>query len=97
MQLSRPKILMGKNDRVYVIFRDMERGNGVSIAMADAPKYDKWVIKDITKIDLGPWEPCNDSSLWRRDGVLHLLHQVVTWKNPDMEPTTVSVLEWVPE
>jgi hypothetical protein len=97
IQISRPKVLVGKNDRVYVIFRDMERGDGASIAMAEAPEYDKWTIKDITDMPLGPWEPCYDVELWLRDGIIHLFHQTVAWQDPKLEPTMVSVLEWIPE
>ena len=97
IQISRPKVLVDKHDRVYVIFRDMERGDGVSVAMAEAPKYDEWVIKDITDIPLGPWEPCYDVGLWRSKGVIHLFHQVVAWQDKEKDPTMVSVLEWTPE
>ena len=96
IQISRPKVLVDDKDKVYVIFRDMERGNGVSVAMSESPTYAKWVTKDITDIPLGSWEP-NYVALWRRARVIHLLHQQVEWQDMGKEPTTVSVLEWRPE
>lgn len=93
IQISRPKVLIGRNDRVYVIFRDVERGDGVSIAVADAPNYDKWTIEDISNTKLGPWEPAYDPYLWHRFGILHIFHQSVEWMDAKKEPTDISVLE----
>lgn len=97
IQISRPKVLVDSRDKVYVIFRDMERGNGVSVATSQAPTYAKWLIKDLTGVSLGSWEPNYDVAVWRRARVIHLLHQQVEWQNMAKAPTTVSVLEWKPE
>lgn len=100
LPLSRPLVLVGKRDEVYLIFRAEDRGNGVSVAISNDPERARWRIEDLTREVLDRWEPTHDALLWERQRKLHLFYQRVgqgegeTWV--DLGPQTVSVLEWEP-
>lgn len=98
--LSRPLVLVGRRDEVYVIFRAEDRSNGVSVAISEDPERAKWRVEDLTTESLDRWEPTHDALVWERQRKLHLFHQRVgqgegdTWA--DVPPQMVSVLEWEP-
>jgi len=98
--MSRPKILVGNGDKLYMLFRDAERGNRVSAAVCEDPKRSAWRIKDLTDASVGEWEPSYDPILWQRKNMLHLFVQKVEQKDRDVledtPPQMVSVLEWTP-
>ena len=98
--VSRPQVLVW-NQRVFVIYRDAERGNKVTIASATDLKSDKWSVTDLTQTDLGMWEPTFDSSLWTSSGELHLFVQKVGQGDGErlesVPPQMVSILEWRPD
>jgi hypothetical protein len=98
--VSRPLLLLDRRDRALVIFRDEERGNGVTAALA-RPPYTEWRMADCGAGALGQWEPVCDSMLWSRENRLHLFHQRMGQANherqEEMGPQTVSVLDWQPE
>jgi len=100
LQMSRPKILSGAGDKLYMIFRDAERGNRVSVAISEDPKRINWRIEDLTSESVGEWEPSFDPILWQRKNILHLFLQKVNQKDRDVleniPPQIVSVLEWTP-
>ena len=102
--ISRPRVLAdahGGTNRVFMLFRDIERGDRVSIAICDDPANPEWRIEDLTDFSVGMWEPSFDTELWDREGVLHVYVQEVgqgqgeTIEN--LEPTQVRILEWKPE
>lgn len=98
--VSRPLVASGEHGTVYVIFRDEERGGGVSVAASTVPDRSEWRVFDIDSSFVGLWEPTYDPVLWRREQRLHLFHQRVGQGDAetleDLEPQTVSILEWVP-
>ncbi|MHC4658745.1 MAG: BNR repeat-containing protein [Planctomycetota bacterium] len=98
--MSRPKILASRQDTLYMIFRDTERGNRVSAAICEDPKRSTWRFKDLTDDSVGEWEPSYDPILWQRENVLHLFVQKVEQKDRDVlgdvPPEMVRVLEWTP-
>lgn len=98
--ISRPRLAVDRRDRVYMFFRDEERGHRVSVAFSDDPERRVWSFRDLTAESVGRWEPTFDSVLWRRDGVFHLFHQVVGQGQGEtlesIPPQTVSILEWRP-
>ncbi|MHC4574556.1 MAG: BNR repeat-containing protein [Planctomycetota bacterium] len=98
--MSRPKVLADSRDNLYMIFRDAERGNQVSVAICEDPERSNWHIKDLTSDSVGEWEPSYDPILWQRENVLHLFVQKVEQKDRDVledtPPQMVSVLEWTP-
>ena len=96
--VSRPLVLAGDGGMVYVVFRDEERGGGVSLATSSDPDRSDWRITDLDAASVGMWEPTHDPVLWQRERCLHLFHQRVgqgeaeTLEN--VAPQTVSILEW---
>lgn len=98
--ISRPLVLAGKSGALYVIYRDSERGGGVSVAVCEDPAREIWQTFDLTREPLGFWEPAVDHARWAQDETLHLLVQRVGQGDSegleDMPPQMVSVLEWSP-
>jgi hypothetical protein len=99
--ISRPQIIARQLNgllAVYVIFRDAERDNKVSVAWCGDLTADKCVIKDIYNEDVGSWEPTYDTDLWRDKGILHLFIQRTEQADGEgktnMPPQIVRVLEW---
>lgn len=98
--ISRPQVVAGRGGEIYVIFRDEERGGGVSVAISEDAERTRWRIVDIYPESVGLWEPTYDPVVWRRDGKLHLFHQFVGQGDgetlEDVPPQVVSILEWEP-
>ena len=95
--ISRPQVLVDK-DKIYVIFRDAERGNRVSVAICNDLKKGIWQTKDLAETDVGMWEPTFDQNLWNKSKQLHLFVQKVGQgdgeKLENIEPQMISILEW---
>jgi hypothetical protein len=91
----------GPTDRVYILFRDIERENRVSVAICEDLQQKKWQIEDLTDFGVGMWEPSYDTELWKHAKTLHVFLQKVGQgdggKLEDMPPQKVSILEWEPE
>jgi hypothetical protein len=99
--VSRPLVLVGpKSRRLYLVFRDEERGGGVSVAVCSDPQREKWRIRELTDESLGFWEPAIDFALWHAEEKLHLLVQYAGQGDQetleDVPPQMVSVLTWTP-
>jgi hypothetical protein len=78
--VSRPQIVAGEERGrkvFYLIFRDEERGERVSVARCNDLPGGDWVIRDLTDFPVGSWEPTYDTELWRQRGELHLFVQRV--------------------
>jgi len=97
--ISRPKVLIDAQDRAYVIFRDVERGNGISLARCDDLSNPVWRIEDLFTESVGLWEPSFDTALWEREKILHLFVQKVGQGDAetleDVPPQMISVLECI--
>ncbi len=98
--ISRPQILSFKKENintVALIFRDEERGSKVSIAINKNIDQNNWLVKDVTKIAVGSWEPSFDTELWKRKKQLHLFVQYTDQKDAegkaDILPQPINVLE----
>lgn len=98
--ISRPQLAVDEQDRVFMLFRDEERGSRISVAMTDDPRREQWACLDLTEESVGMWEPTYDTGLWKRDGVLHIFKQRVGQGQgetlEEIGPQTVSILEWNP-
>lgn len=102
--ISRPQLVIGPAQTVYLVFRDAERGERVSVGICDDLVQGTWRFIDLTDEPVGAWEPTYDPALWRRDHTLHLLHQRVEQPDGDdrgdtagtPQPRMISVLEWTP-
>ena len=91
----------GPTDKAYVLFRDTERRDRVSVAICEDLLKQKWQIKDLTDFAVGMWEPTYDTELWKRSKLLHVYLQKVGQgdggKLEDIPPQEISILEWEPE
>lgn len=98
--ISRPVVLAGPGNAIYVIFRDEERGNGITAAVSTDDDHAKWQMIDLDKTPLGAWEPTYDSVLWANKHELNLFVQNMGQgdgeKLEQMPPQPVSVLQWTP-
>jgi hypothetical protein len=98
--VSRPQVVAGPSGAIHVVFRDEERGGGISVATSLSAQRDDWTIEEIWREPVGLWEPSYDPIAWRRDGRLHLFHQVVGQGDAetleDVAPQMVSILEITP-
>ena len=101
--ISRPQIVSrseGGKTRVWMVFRDIERGNRVSVAYCGDLARPHWKVRDLTHFGVRYWEPSYDSVRWKLDGVLSLYVQVAGQGDAetleDVPPQTAYVLEWIP-
>lgn len=96
--IARPKLAVDRRDRIYMFFRDDERGARISVAICDDPRRREWRFVDLTSESYNRWEPLFDVPLWRRRGLLHLFAQPVGQGDAEttaaMGPRPVGVLEW---
>ncbi len=98
--ISRPQVVAGAKNEIYVIFRDEERGNGISVSQSTDAGRANWKTFDLTSQNVGLWEPTYDPMMWKRRRQLHLFVQRVGQGDAetleDVPPQQVSVLEWTP-
>ncbi len=98
--ISRPKVVVDRNGRIIVVFRDEERGNRVSAAISPENIGSAWKTIDLGAADVGLWEPACDSALWNREGILNLYVQYVGQGDgetlEEMPPQRIYVFEWKP-
>lgn len=95
--ISRPQVLIN-NKKIYVVFRDAERGDKVSVNTCDDLKKGAWKTMDLSGESVGQWEPSYDTELWQRKKILNLFVQKtgqgdgekVEAKAPEM----VKIIEW---
>lgn len=98
--ISRPQVVINKNNVLYMIFRDIERENKVSLAACDNIENNNWHVRDLTTFSVGLWEPTYDTELWRTNEKLHLFIQNVgqgdSEKIDNISAQMVSILEIEP-
>ncbi|MGY5354115.1 BNR repeat-containing protein [Wenyingzhuangia sp. IMCC45467] len=78
--ISRPDILInqtGQKTLVSILFRDLERGNKISMAFSDLKNNQPWKVVDLSNESVGQWEPNYDISLWKNKNKLHVFMQNV--------------------
>ncbi len=98
--ISRPEILIEENERekkVYLLFRDEERDNKVSIAGKSLSSNDEWKVDDLTDYSVGQWEPNYDKELFQIKNDLHIFLQKVIQVDgegiAEEEATPIKILE----
>jgi len=98
--MSRPLVLTGPSGQVYVVFRDEERGGGITLAVSTDPDRADWELREVYRASVGQWEPIYDPAIWFRYGKLHLLVQRVGQGEAEglegIPPQPVTVMEWAP-
>nr|WP_321335146.1 BNR repeat-containing protein [uncultured Bacteroides sp.] len=76
--MARPRLVIkqeGTRNKIAYIFRDVERGNKVSMACSDSLKNNQWKYTDLTDFSVGAWEPSYDTELWENRQELQLFVQ----------------------
>lgn len=112
LPLSRPQVVVGavpddaedadELPPVWVVFRDGERGDRVSVAAARDGGRGDWQVQDLTDTPVGHWEPSYDRARWKSQGRLDLFVQPVFQVDSggvaeeDMPDSDASVLSWTP-
>jgi len=98
--IARPLAITTEDNRIIMIFRDFERGGGVSASIGEPPNYSDWNIIDLDTTSVGLWEPTHDPTIWKEEQVLHLFHQHVGQGEAetleDIPAQQISILEWKP-
>lgn len=98
--ISRPLVLAGKTDEIYLIFRDEELGNGISVAVSRNAAHDDWKLLTLLDKNMGAWEPTHDPISWQREHQLNLFVQHVGQGDAEtlenLPPQEISVLQWTP-
>lgn len=100
VSVSRPDIFIddkGTHSSLYILFRDEERRNKISLAYSNLNEKSNWKITDLTKTSVGQWEPNYDINLWNKNHKLCVFLQKVTQVDgegvEDVTPTIIQVLE----
>lgn len=100
LDLSRPQILVAEinnQKKAFLLFRDVERGNKVSMSVSTDPELKIWETSDFTDFSVGDWEPSYDTELWKTQNKLHLYVQKMGQGDGEqlekMEPQPVYILE----
>lgn len=99
--ISRPQVLLsGNGRRAYLLFRDVERGDKVSVAVCAHFPGGPWLMRDLGSDSLGAWEPSYDTELWKDRQRLNVFVERVEQGDGETMTDTprqmVSVLEWTP-
>lgn len=78
--VSRPQLVVDdRNDTsvVYLIYRDIERNNRVSVNMTANLDSAIWFVYDLTDFPVESWEPSYDTELWKDSVKLNVFVQKV--------------------
>ena len=101
--VSRPQVLARSIDGrtgIWIVYRDVERGNKVTMSGCPDLTHPTWTTRDLTDFDVRYWEPSYDHVRWQRDGVLDLFVQRAGQGDgeglEDIPPQMAQVLEWRP-
>ena len=98
--ISRPLVLAGRDGAVHVVYRDEERGDGITVATSRDAWRTKWTVSSISAESVGQWEPTYDPGAWERFGRLFLFVQRVGQGDGEslenLPPQPVSIVEWRP-
>jgi hypothetical protein len=101
--VSRPQLLLGttaRRQQAFLVFRDEERGDKVSVAVCNDFPKGKWELQDLATASLDAWEPTYDTELWKKKQQLDLFvekcEQGDGERTEELAPQMISVLEWIP-
>lgn len=101
--ISRPLLVVqkdGERSRAVMLFRDQERGGGITATTCEDVDQPAWKFTNLTSGSVGQADPLIDPDVWNSKGHIHLLSQFVGQgdgeKEEDVPPQMVSVIEWTP-
>lgn len=99
--ISRPQILMDDHNGFYMLFRDAEREDRVSLSICHDIHRNLWETADLTSFSVGQWEPTFDTELWKSPGELHVFVQQVGQGDSETVENIgaqgIYILEYQPE
>ncbi len=94
--ISRPRVI-ADGDFIAMIFRDVERGNKVSMTYTKKGLDGDLKTVDLTPFAVDAWEPSFDTNLWNKTRKLHIFVQHTVQgdgeKALEHEPEPVYILE----
>lgn len=73
--IARPKLVVDSHNRAFYLFRDIERGEVVSLAYCQDVNNPIWKVLDLTDFSVEAWEPSIDTERWKRENVLDIYVQ----------------------
>lgn len=91
--MGRPQLVFDDYNRAYVVFKDADRGGGVTVAYSQAESRDDWEFIDLTSTNLGYYEPTIDLGLWELSRQLHVLTQTIDG-NSGNGGSQMTVVQW---
>ena len=95
--ICRPKILVDKKNRGFCLFKDIERGEVVSLAYCSDIIKGNWKFIDLTDFSVESWEPSIDNERWKSDNILDIFvqkaYQGSDNNSVQVEPQMVYVIE----
>ena len=101
--VSRPQIIVNDAEgklKVYIIYRDVEQGDKVSLLHTSDLTTHSWNTLNLTEQSTGSWEPSYDTELWKNKSLLHIFVQRVDQGDGEtqgtLHPQEVTILEWKP-
>lgn len=101
--MARPQIVVhgkGRKAKVFLIFRDLERGNRISVLNVKDLNTNKYDIFDLLDEDLGSWEPTIDVELWKKYKRVSVFIQSTSQVDgegiAEREPSMVKTIDWKP-
>ncbi len=98
--ISRPQVLVN-GKKVFLICRDEERTNALTIYTNTDYNLKKWKPIDVLNENLGAWEPSYDTELWKQTNQLHVFVQMNAQgdgeKMVNINIQSVKILEFLPK
>lgn len=73
--IARPRLFINDEGGALFLYRDVERGEVVSLAYCSDIYHPNWNYKDLTSFSVEAWEPSVDMDRWKREGVLDVYVQ----------------------
>jgi hypothetical protein len=97
--MSRPEILIDRDDVVYILYRSDTTGQRLVAQRLQPPDYQPpGQVSQLWPEDLGHSEPIVDHRRWAEEGVLSMLIQRTTQPKlhakQDLPPQPVSIVDW---
>ena len=73
--IARPQMVIDNGGGAIFLFRDIERGEVVSMFYCENIKNPSWNVRDLTDFSVEAWEPTVDTDRWRREQILDIYVQ----------------------
>ena len=101
--VSRPLILLRSRPEqtgAVMLFRDQERGGGITAAVSDDLHGGVWRFINLTAQPVGQADPMIDPAVWSDSGHVHLLSQMTGQGDEETQenvgPQPIRLIEWSP-